>query len=142
MNVNMISWEVFVFAFLNLIAGFAAVINLKSTLQLVHTKHMAIKPNAVWLLIIPGVNLVSQFFIFRKVSISLYNEFKAQKWNTKPVVASYHLAMIMGVCSILMFLPVNGFFYWFCFTLFFFAYWIGIFILKNFILRQKKKIQL
>lgn len=128
--------EVLLFILVNAICGVAFVVNMRNTLKEVGRKHRQIAPKKVWRLLIPIYNFFYLFYLVHKVSNSLFTEFAAHKWNTKPVVALYHLGMIMGALSILMFLPISNVFFWFCFTIAFFLYWMGLFIVRNFMKEQ------
>lgn len=128
---DVLKFEVILFILLNVVAMIAFLYNLQNTLQEIGVKHQLIQPKKVWRLLIPVYNIFYLFFLVRKVAASLYQEFKANNWNTKPVVATYHLGMMMGVLAILMILPFTGVFIWICFTCVFFLYWIGLFSMRR-----------
>jgi hypothetical protein len=131
--------ELVLFGILILATSIAWTINVRKTLLLVKSSNMTIKPNIIWLMAIPGINLVTQFYVIKKVAQSLYKEFECHKWNTKPVVASYHIGMMMGACSLMIFLPINSFFFWFCANVMFFAYWVGMFIMRMTLVKHRAK---
>lgn len=136
MFLALLRWEVVLFLLLNLCAGLAFVINIKKTLELLHIRNLEVSPKKVWYLLIPGINLVFHFIMNKKVTQSLYNEFEHHQWNTKPVHAAYNLGIGMGIFNILMLLPFGGGFFWFAFTVLFFAYWVGLYLLRQFITMQ------
>lgn len=129
----LLRWEVVLFVLLNLCAGLAFVINIKKTLELLHRKNLEVAPGKVWYLLIPGLNIIFHFIMNKKVTQSLYNEFECHQWNTRPVNAAYNLGIVMGIFNILMLLPIGGIFFWFAFTVLFFAYWAGLYILRQFL---------
>lgn len=134
MDMDLMRWEVAALLLLNILAGIGFVVNMKKTLELLHAKNLEIAPKKVWFLMIPGWNIIYHFIINKKVSQSLYNEFATNRWNTKPINATYNLGIVTGIFNILMLLPYTGGIFWFAFTVLFFAYWIGLFIVRQFLL--------
>lgn len=133
MFVALLRWEVVLFVLLNLCAGLAFVINIKKTLELLHSRNLTVSPKKVWYLLIPGINIIFHFIMNKKVAQSLYNEFEYNQWNTRPIHAAYNLGIVTGIFNILMLLPFGGVFFWFAFTVLFFSYWVGLFLLRQFI---------
>ena len=65
-------------------------------------------PAMVWLLLIPLVNLVWQFFVVMGMSNSLGNEFRARGMTNAPQEPGKQLGLAMCVCSVCGIIPYLG----------------------------------
>jgi len=116
---------------LGLLIGFAFLWNIRKTIVAIKPHNRVVKPNHVWLMFIPLVNLVYQFFLVHKVAQSLFNEFNERNMPTKPVNIAYNLGMVACILNILSLVPQLAFFASFLVMVFMFAFWTRLFFIRK-----------
>ncbi len=89
-----------------LIVGMFYVLTLSRALLKCSPQLRTMRPELVWLLLIPVVNLVWQFFVVMALSASLGNEFRARGMANAPQEPGKQVGLAMCLCSIAGFIPV------------------------------------
>ena len=83
-----------------LIVAMFYLLTLMRALQKCSPQSRTMAPGLVWLLLIPLVNLVWQFFVVMALSNSLGNEFRARGMVNAPREPGKQLGLAMSVCSV------------------------------------------
>ena len=123
--------EVLVSLALGLVIGIAFLWNIRKTIKTIKPENRIVKPNHVWLMLIPLFNLVYQFFLVQRVSQSLFNEFNDRNLPTKPLNTAYNLGMVACIMNILSLVPPLAFFASFLVMVFMFAFWTRLFFIRK-----------
>jgi hypothetical protein len=83
-----------------LIVAIFYILTLMRALEKCSPQSRTMAPAMVWLLLIPLVNLVWQFFVVMGLSHSLGNEFRARGMTNAPQEPGKQLGLAMCVCSV------------------------------------------
>lgn len=101
-----------VVAFAALVMTILFYLTLYTTLNIIKTENRKLHPLTVWLLFIPGFNLVWNFFVVSGVSVSIKNELQSRNYDLikRPAFVSgivYAILVALGIIPLLLKIPFN-----------------------------------
>ncbi|PWG82651.1 hypothetical protein [Pararcticibacter amylolyticus] len=101
-----------VVAFAALVMTILFYLTLYTTLNIIKTENRKLHPLTVWLLFIPGFNLVWNFFVVSGVSVSIKNELQSRNYDLikRPAFVSgivYAILAALGIIPLLLKIPFN-----------------------------------
>lgn len=91
-----------------LVVAIFFILTLSRALAKCSPQSRTLPPGMLWLLLIPLVNLVWQFFVVMGMSNSLGNEFRARGMANAPQEPGKQLGIAMCVCSVCGIIPYLG----------------------------------
>lgn len=101
-----------VLAFAALVITILFYLTLYTTLNIIKTENRKLHPLTVWLLFIPGFNLVWNFVVVSSVTVSIKNELQSRNYDVikRPAFVSgivYASLTVLGIIPLLLKIPFN-----------------------------------
>ncbi len=101
-----------VVAFAALVMTILFYLTLYTTLNIIKAENRKLHPLTVWLLFIPGFNLVWNFFVVSGVTVSIKNELQSRNYDVikRPAFVSgmaYAILTALGIIPLLLKIPFN-----------------------------------
>jgi hypothetical protein len=99
---------VLLFVCVGIVIAIFYILTLSRALEKCSPQSRTMQPGMLWLLLIPFVNLVWQFFVVMALSNSLGNEFRARGMANAPQEPGKQLGLAMCVCGVCAIIPFVG----------------------------------
>lgn len=100
------------------------ILTLQKTIQQIKPENRTISIGSLWLLLIPLFNLIWQFIVVNKISVSLANEAKSRNLNFGEIHPGKSIGIAMCIFLLIPYVNIIGFILWI-------VYWVKISNYKN-----------